>query len=1336
MEYHAYKEKLWKKVLCVILSLIMGLGTFVSITFGNILLSDYVDLKTAFAAEISNNVPVFYRYGELVGLYKVNYTDTTKIQYKIGENGEWTDYAVPFSIPAFQTTKVYARIGNEGQIIYENFSTTEKAIGVYEEHNTDFYLSYNNIRFDYIRSYNSADEKWYDSIDSNVIVSNNLATVMLPDGNTYKLVQNDDNSFIDELNGFVLKKINGNYIFYFENLDYYFTSNYYENYLIKIIDDSNNFLELNRNATLCDFTISDQVGRSFSIEESFVLGEEIYCIREITDPNGNKLNYKLSSDRTNYYSAVDQAGVYIGDYQYNNEKLTKSDDKTIEYYSNGRLKKITYDNGSWIQYTYSDDEKTYTTLTSSGKTTKTVYNDAFYPVEYTDESGEETTYTYDNHYRVLTESCDTSTITYNYDSNGNIISYVTDKTENNTYYTYDSNKRVVREQVGDEYTYYTYDSNGNKLVYATLKENYTGEAPTLYDPSLSCFDTTTYTYDDKGRVLSEVYSLGGSVSYEYDNMGNITKETTVIVENGESKTTVVNNTYDSFGNLLTSSRGDNTSSYIYDDAGRTLFANENGKCTRILYDNLGRVIQKIDPEDYDSTKDGLPTQNTYSDKNVGHRYVYNETTGNLDQEINRFGVVSNYEYYSTGEKKKETFDIYEYDYNIKGNLTDVFIDGVNTLTYNYDENYNLTSEVYANGQSIRYEYDDNNNLIKQYHNNDISPYVTYSYDSYNELVQKVNTDTGLKTIYDENNNVNVYKLSDNTIVQSYTKDVIETDEENDIEYKAEVVESHFGTTYSSVIKDDSVSYTLGDDTVEYSYTKDDESISLDAVKFNNNTVISSTYENDSNNDITSKTLSYNGNTSVKNTYDDSRISSTGYRSPKIYYTYDENGQIVRSDNGVLNYISTFTYDNRGNILTKSKYNYTRNGSLSENPTETTTFTYSNDGWSDKLSSVNGLSLTYDAIGNVLTYGSKTFTWTSGRNLSHITDGSNTYSYTYDESGIRTSKTVNNVTTYYNTKDGVILSQTDGTNTMYFQYDTSGIPLGMIWNNTQYLYLTNQMGDVISITDVQGNELVQYEYDEWGAVASVLTTHNSQMENTLADINPLRYRGYYFDSETGYYYLQSRYYDPSICRFINSDSPDVAQVQRNYFGGINIFSYCLNDPINLLDAGGNISVSKKKQEEIINRYKKAMASYIKSYSLNSAQNIKYTVTKDKYELYTVSCEYRMPRSNNKTIYYNCTYLYGTTSAWQGNYDSLVKTANISEAFMQGFMDIGDSLIIVLLIIILVIFFAGLLTTSDNEAKFYEQCLKNSRKSGDYGIIQTFSKITYSGTNQSVKYIVRH
>ena len=77
------------------------------------------------------------------------------------------------------------------------------------------------------------------------------------------------------------------------------------------------------------------------------------------------------------------------------------------------------------------------------------------------------------------------------------------------------------------------------------------------------------------------------------------------------------------------------------------------------------------------------------------------------------------------------------------------------------------------------------------------------------------------------------------------------------------------------------------------------------------------------------------------------------------------------------------------------------------------------------------SYSYDANGNVLTYGDKEYTWNSGRNLKSIVDGDNEYHYTYDENGIRTSKTVNGITTYYNTDNGVILSQTDGENTWYF-----------------------------------------------------------------------------------------------------------------------------------------------------------------------------------------------------------------------------------------------------------------------------------------------------------------
>ena len=483
---------------------------------------------------------------------------------------------------------------------------------------------------------------------------------------------------------------------------------------------------------------------------------------------------------------------------------------------------------------------------------------------------------------------------------------------------------------------------------------------------------------------------------------------------------------------------------------------------------------------------------------------------------------------------------------------------MNTLSYNYDEDYNLTSEVYANGQSIRYEYDDNGNLIKQYHNDDTTPYVTYSYNTDNELTEKINTDTGLKYVYD-GDNVEVYKISDNTLVQYYTQTKTEADEENSVEAKTDVTETHFGSTYSYTTKNNSISYQYGNNSLAYSAKSNDKSQTVsDSVKLNGTTASESKYSYDENGNVLTK--SYGKSTSIANTYDSkNRITSTAYAGKTTNYTYDVNSQLTAVSG--TNYSASYAYDSRGNITNK-KVNGT-----------STTFTYSNSDWKDELTAVNGTPLTYDENGNVLTYGNKSFTWNTGRNLESIIDGNNKYSYTYDENGIRTSKTVNGVTTYYNTKDGVILSQTDGTNTMYFQYDNDNTPVGIVLNGMQYFYITNQMGDVVGITDTQGNALVQYEYDEWGKIGSITTTNNTDEENTLANINPLRYRGYYYDNETGYYYLQSRYYDANLCRFINAD--DYNYLDKDIVDGLNLFAYCNNDSVNRFDLDGCYSASKAR-----------------------------------------------------------------------------------------------------------------------------------------------------------------
>ena len=223
------------------------------------------------------------------------------------------------------------------------------------------------------------------------------------------------------------------------------------------------------------------------------------------------------------------------------------------------------------------------------------------------------------------------------------------------------------------------------------------------------------------------------------------------------------------------------------------------------------------------------------------------------------------------------------------------------------------------------------------------------------------------------------------------------------------------------------------------------------------------------------------------------------------------------------------------------------------------YTYGNENWKDLLTGYGNKTISYDAQGNPTSYLDHTLTWEKGRQLKSF--DSNTY--TYNANGIRTSKTVDGIRHDY-VLDGVkILREAWGDNTLVPLYDNEEGVCGILYNNEPYYFVKNLQGDVIAIVDKNAETVARYSYDAWGVPTILQDTSNCQ----IATINPFRYRGYYYDAETGLYYVSSRYYDPEIGRFINADETTYLGADSTVLS-YNLYAYCENEPTNNEDRSGN------------------------------------------------------------------------------------------------------------------------------------------------------------------------
>ena len=745
---------------------------------------------------------------------------------------------------------------------------------------------------------------------------------------------------------------------------------------------------------------------------------------------------------------------------------------------------------------------------------------------------------------------------------------------------------------------YSYDSKGNPIAATD------GNAKTASE-----------FFADSQRLKSYTTPGGAKHTLGYDASNNLQEDTLAGLTNytyhntsGSATTSMTCKGYS--GDYLKSQN-------IYDNTGRFRAASEdaNGVRTQYGYDAgtahlLSTTAANGTRQDYHYYNNSDRVDFTYIDGKASIEYVY--TQGQISDLIRKayLGTTGFWQHYllgydvfgnmtrvqvcaSSAEREGYTAPVtlasYTYEGNVNnGRLAMMAYGNGDSVSYTYDAFDRQRTAAYNDGTTYHYDYSSDNALTRQYatDGSGITEQYSYQYDSLGRLIhsRQSTADGSLiqvtQHMYDNANRLTSqsWQFGTGLYHQQYSYTGVKADGSVDGTISAitttvpgrSAITSTYG--YNTLRQLTSKTVKQGDTGVytrSYAYDR----IAVDSGNRMGTRLASTGYTFGS----SSRSFTY--------TYDDAgnitKIVTEGTSVPKAAaskeYGYDAQGQLVSEKNGSGTTFG-YAYDTAGNIR-----------SITKDGTVTKSFGYTNPSWPDLLTSVTANGTTKDVLyegqsqtsdlpasGNPITYYNGkdyTFTWTKGRQLASATVDGKQVSYTYDMSGVRTSKTVNGTTYNYTTLSGKVMRQQWGNKSLEFIYDDGNQPFAMIYNDgstsTLYYYVLNAQGDVIALLNANGMLAASYNYGAWGNYS----VHGADGKKTtdatfIGHINPLRYRGYYYDRETRLYYLQSRYYDFANCRFINADT--FATTDANGFLSANMFAYCENNPVMRTDEDGEVS----------------------------------------------------------------------------------------------------------------------------------------------------------------------
>ena len=738
---------------------------------------------------------------------------------------------------------------------------------------------------------------------------------------------------------------------------------------------------------------------------------------------------------------------------------------------------------------------------------------------------------------------------------------------------------------------YTYDDKGN-LTKTTNSEGKTeitldsADRMTNYTAINGVSYELSYTGDN--RNPDWVQSDGVKNSYVYEASGSIQQTQTTAT--GTTDYLQSSATYDSTKNFTATA------------------TDVNGVETSYTYNTATGMQQSVTTP--------LATRNYSYYANTNRiKYVYQSGVANLSYLYTDKGelqYLARKTYSGTGSSAVTTWQTYGFAYNNWGQTTQISVSkktgsswseptAPHTLaSYTYHPSGTMDTMTYANGDYVKYEYDALDRLVHEsYYNsqNILQSSICYIYNSDGILAKQFAPKI-----------VNGQETSEITTSYTFIYDslgrLIRSREEdgNDLVQQTE----HLYDTANRLTKQ---SWQIGSTafTESYAYDEDDGSLAsmmaatgdviacnYDALKRGTGVIVHSGGANGAT--IYQTAQSYwavsGSRTSLRPKYYNVKNASAAILAGWLY-TYDSNGNICKIQESVSprRVLAEYEYDALNQLIAETRYTYSdpattvsctfgydTAGNLRTvtDETGTHTYTYTDPSWADLLTSYDGHSITYDATGNPSNwYNGTTYTglvWQKGRQLASLQVGSNSVSYTYDVTGIRSSKTVGSTVHRYVTQSGRVVRETYGARVLDFIYGADGRPFAVKYSAdsgatfTTYYYVLNVQGDVMGLLNSNGTLIVKYTYDAWGRVLSVTNANGTPLTSSanIANINPLRYRSYYYDTETGFYYLQSRYYDPIVKRFLNADG--YASTGQGFLGH-NMFVYCCNNPAFAADHEG-------------------------------------------------------------------------------------------------------------------------------------------------------------------------